>query len=84
MLMKEVPTEISIPSNQRLREVLKNQNGKFTVRRTVRVDPPYLTVSSFVFFSEGCIRLLFMIIQKLKQILTKKKFFDPLFDPLAE
>ena len=43
-----------------------------------------LTVSSYVFFSEGCIWLLFMIIHKLKQILTKKKFFDPLFDPLAE
>ena len=38
-----------------LREVVKKKNGYFTVRLTVRVDPPPLTVSSFVFFSEGCI-----------------------------
>ena len=62
----------------------KKKPGYFTVRLTVRVDPPPYGQLICVFFSEGCIRLLFMIIQKLKQILTKKKFFDPLFDPLAE
>ena len=62
----------------------QKKNGYFTVRLTVRVDPPPLRSAHLCFFSEGCIRLLFMIIQKLKQILTKKKFFDPLFDPLAE
>ena len=46
--------------------------------------PPPLTVSCFVIFSEGCIWLLFMIIHELKQILTKKMFFDPLYDPLVE
>ena len=40
-----------------LREVVKKKPGYFTVRLTVRVDPPpppTLTVSCFVTFSEGC------------------------------
>ena len=45
--------------------------------------PPPLTVSCFVFFSEVYIWLLFLIIHDLKQILTKKMFFDPLYDPLV-
>ena len=63
----------------------KKKHGYFTVRLTVRVDPPRPPYGQLIcVFSEGCIWLLFMNIHKLKQILTKKKCFDPLFDPLAE
>ena len=52
----------------------QKKHGYFTVRLTVRVDPPPLTVSCFVIFSEGRIWLWFMIIHELKRILTKKSF----------
>ena len=48
----DVECNLGLTFNHRLREAVKKKHGYFTVRLTVRVDPPPLTVSCFVFFSE--------------------------------
>ena len=66
-----------------LREVVNKKKHIFYGQADRKGWPPPLTVSSFVFFSEVYIWLLFLIKHELKQILTKKMFFDPLYDPFV-
>ena len=57
-----------LPANL-LRGVVKKNNGLFTVRLTIRVDPP---PPSTVIFFKGCIWPLIMMICILKRILHQK------------
>ena len=66
-----------------LREVVNKKNGYFTVRLTVRVDPPPLRSAVLCFFLRWTFDFCFWLYMIWNKFWQKKMFFDPLYDPLV-